>query len=381
MIFSLNKKWPLFILCAIAQWTVMGYSVAHLANPKPVKPFVVVLDAGHGGNDPGNVHNGFREKEIALNITLKVGALLEKNPNFKVIYTRKSDVFVDLMQRGKMANQADADLFVSIHCDAHNSLASGASTFVLGLHANEKNFNVAKKENSAIYLEKDFETRYAQYNINSPEAVIGMTIMQEEFLDQSVLLAQLIQNNFVQRLGRKDRQVKQAGFIVLHQTFMPSVLVETGFLSNPTEGAYLNSAQGQQQMSQAIADGILTYHKRISGATQSVVVAPPKSANAPQESTSTPKSTTENEAVVFAVQLAASKNNVALIPANFKGLSGVKKQDFGPLYKYFWGHTSSYSEVKKSLTTAQQSGYPSAFVVALKNGKLVSVQEALGANK
>ncbi|MFZ9673968.1 MAG: N-acetylmuramoyl-L-alanine amidase family protein, partial [Flavobacteriaceae bacterium] len=243
----------------------MGYSVAHLANPKPVKPFVVVLDAGHGGNDPGNVHNGFREKEIALNITLKVGALLEKNPNFKVIYTRKSDVFVDLMQRGKMANQADADLFVSIHCDAHNSLASGASTFVLGLHANEKNFNVAKKENSAIYLEKDFETRYAQYNINSPEAVIGMTIMQEEFLDQSVLLAQLIQNNFVQRLGRKDRQVKQAGFIVLHQTFMPSVLVETGFLSNPTEGAYLNSAQGQQQMSQAIADGILTYHKRISG--------------------------------------------------------------------------------------------------------------------
>ena len=381
MIFSLNKKWPLFVLCAIAQWTVMGYSVAHFAPPKPVKPFVVVLDAGHGGNDPGNVHNGFREKEIALNITLKVGALLEKNPNFKVIYTRKSDVFVDLMQRGKLANQADADLFVSIHCDAHNSLASGASTFVLGLHANEKNFNVAKKENSAIYLEKDFETRYAQYNINSPEAVIGMTIMQEEFLDQSVLLAQLIQNNFVQRLGRKDRQVKQAGFIVLHQTFMPSVLVETGFLSNPTEGAYLNSAQGQQQMSQAIADGILTYHKRINGSTQSVVVAPPKSVNVPKESSSTPINDTENEAVLFAVQLAASKNNLDLIPANFKGLSGVKKQDLGPLYKYFWGHTSSYSEVKKSLVSAQKSGYPSAFVVAFKNGKLVSVQEALGANK
>jgi N-acetylmuramoyl-L-alanine amidase len=381
MIFSLNKKRPLFVLCAIAQWTVMGYSVAHFAPPKPVKPFVVVLDAGHGGNDPGNVHNGFREKEIALNITLKVGALLEKNPNFKVIYTRKSDVFVDLMQRGKLANQADADLFVSIHCDAHNSLASGASTFVLGLHANEKNFNVAKKENSAIYLEKDFETRYAQYNINSPEAVIGMTIMQEEFLDQSVLLAQLIQNNFVQRLGRKDRQVKQAGFIVLHQTFMPSVLVETGFLSNPTEGAYLNSAQGQQQMSQAIADGILTYHKRINGSTQSVVVAPPKSVNAPKESSSTPINDTENEAVLFAVQLAASKNNLDLIPANFKGLSGVKKQDLGPLFKYFWGHTSSYSEVKKSLVSAQKSGYPSAFVVAFKNGKLVSVQEALGANK
>jgi len=381
MIFSLNKKWPLFILLATAQWTVMGYSVAHFANPKPGKPFVVVLDAGHGGNDPGNVHNGFREKEIALNITLKVGALLENNPNFKVIYTRKSDVFVDLMQRGKMANQADADLFVSIHCDAHNSLASGASTFVLGLHANEKNFNVAKKENSAIYLEKDFETRYAQYNINSPEAVIGMTIMQEEFLDQSVLLAQLIQNNFVQRLGRKDRQVKQAGFIVLHQTFMPSVLVETGFLSNPTEGAYLNSAQGQQQMSQAIADGILTYHKRISGANQSVVVAPPKSANTPKSSTPYTSSAVVDSGVLFAVQIAASKNNLATTPVNFKGLSGVQKQDSGTLFKYYWGHTPSHSEIKKSLLTAQKSGYPSAFVVALKDGKPISVEEALKANK
>jgi len=381
MIFSLNKKWPLFILCAIAQWTVMGHSVAHFAHPKPGKPFVVVLDAGHGGNDPGNVHNGFREKEIALNITLKVGALLEKNPSFKVIYTRKSDVFVDLMYRGKIANQADADLFVSIHCDAHNSLASGASTFVLGLHANEKNFNVAKKENSAIYLEKDFETKYAQYNINSPEAVIGMTIMQEEFLDQSVLLAQLIQNNFVKRLGRKDRQVKQAGFIVLHQTFMPSVLVETGFLSNPTEGAYLNSAQGQQQMSQAIADGIMSYHQRISGAAASVVVAPPKSTNTPKPSTPYTSSAAVDSGVLFAVQIAASKNNLATTPVNFKGLSGVQKQDLGTLFKYYWGHTPSHSEVKKSLLTAQKSGYPSAFVVALKDGKPISVEEALKANK
>ena len=381
MIFSLNKKWPFIFLCVLVQWGATARFEPKPLGPKPVKPFVVVLDAGHGGNDPGNVHHGFREKEIALSITLKVGALLEKNPNFKVMYTRKSDVFVDLMYRGKIANQADADLFVSIHCDAHNSLASGASTFVLGLHANEKNFNVAKKENSAIYLEKDFETRYAQYNINSPEAVIGMTIMQEEFLDQSVLLAQLIQNNFVKRLGRKDRQVKQAGFIVLHQTFMPSVLVETGFLSNPAEGAYLNSAQGQQQMSQAIADGIIAYHQRISGASASVVVAPSKSTNTPKPSTPSTATTAVDSGVLFAVQIAASKNNLATTSANFKGLSGVQKQHSGTLFKYYWGHTPSHSEVKKSLLTPQKSGYPSAFVVALKDGKRISVEQALKANK
>lgn len=228
------------------------------------EPFVVVLDAGHGGHDPGNLGNGYLEKDIALNIVLKVGELLEKNKDIKVLYTRKDDTFIDLFVRGEIANKANADLFVSVHCDSHTSDAHGAGTFVLGLHANKQNFEIAKKENSVIYLEDNYEARYADYDINAPESVIGLTIMQEEFLDQSIALAKMIQDNFSGKLKRNDRKVKQAGFIVLHQTFMPSVLVETGFLTNKNEGAYLNSKKGQVEMGTAIADAILKYK----GATQ-----------------------------------------------------------------------------------------------------------------
>lgn len=221
--------------------------------------FVVVLDAGHGGHDPGNLGNGYLEKNIALNIVLKAGAILERTPGIQVIYTRKDDTFIDLYVRGEIANKANADLFVSVHCDSHTSSAQGAGTFVLGLHANKQNFEIAKKENSVIYLEDNYESRYADYDINSPESVIGLTIMQEEFLDQSISLAKSIQQNFANKLKRKDREVKQAGFIVLHQTFMPSVLVETGFLTNDDEGAYLNSKKGQSEMGTSIAEAIVTY--------------------------------------------------------------------------------------------------------------------------
>lgn len=242
------------------------FSMAHASNkstPDPVKPFVVVLDAGHGGKDPGNLGNGYMEKIIALKIALKAGDLLEANQDIKVIYTRDSDHFVDLFKRGEIANKAKADLFISIHCDSHTSNAHGAGTFVLGLHANKRNFEVAKKENSAIYLEDNFEQRYAQYDINSPESVIGFTIMQEEFLDQSIQLAKSMQDRFANQLKRNDRKVKQAGFIVLHQTFMPSVLVEAGFLTNPSEGAYLNSKKGQEQIAKAIAEAVLEYKNSV----------------------------------------------------------------------------------------------------------------------
>ena len=225
--------------------------------------FTIVLDAGHGGHDPGNLGNGYYEKNIALNIVLNAGALLEKHPNIKVIYTRKDDTFVDLYVRGEIANKANADLFVSVHCDSHTSKAHGAGTFVLGLHANKQNFEIAKKENSVIYLEDDYKSRYADYDINSPESVIGLTIMQEEFLDQSIALAKTIQDNFTNKLNRVDRKVKQAGFIVLHQTFMPSVLVETGFLTYKEEGAYLNSKKGQSEMGTAIAEAVLTYKQDV----------------------------------------------------------------------------------------------------------------------
>ncbi len=238
-----------------------------------VEPFVVVLDAGHGGHDPGNLGNGYLEKNIALNIVLKVGELLGNNKDIKVMYTRKDDTFIDLFVRGEIANKANADLFVSVHCDSHTSDAHGAGTFVLGLHANKQNFEIAKKENSVIYLEDNYETRYADYDINAPESVIGLTIMQEEFLDQSIALAKMIQDNFSGKLKRNDRKVKQAGFIVLHQTFMPSVLVETGFLTNKDEGAYLNSNKGQEEISTAIANAILKYKGATKANTLPAVVS------------------------------------------------------------------------------------------------------------
>ncbi len=162
------------------------------------KPFVVVLDAGHGGHDSGNRGNGYYEKNIALNIALKIGSQLEKIPNVKVIYTRKKDVFIELIQRAKIANEADADLFVSIHCDAFtSSKAFGAGTFVLGLHANERNFQVAQKENSVIFLEENYEQNYDGFDPNDPESVISLILMQETYLDQSIVAANTIQKSFV----------------------------------------------------------------------------------------------------------------------------------------------------------------------------------------
>lgn len=265
---SFNPKKGLFPSLVLPLLFVVFSFMSTLNAQRNEGQFVVVLDAGHGGHDPGNLGNGYLEKNIALNIVLNAGAILERTPGVKVVYTRNDDTFVDLYVRGEIANKANADLFVSVHCDSHTSNAHGAGTFVLGLHANKQNFEIAKKENSVIYLEDNYESRYADYDINSPESVIGLTIMQEEFLDQSISLAKSIQNNFANKLKRKDREVKQAGFIVLHQTFMPSVLVETGFLTNDDEGAYLNSRRGQSDMGMAIAEAIVVYKGGVQSGSQ-----------------------------------------------------------------------------------------------------------------
>lgn len=232
-------------------------------NEKPRDRFVVVLDAGHGGKDPGNMGNGFKEKQIALNIILKIGEALEKQENIEVIYTRKSDVFIPLDKRAKVANDAKADLFVSVHCNSHNSQAYGTETFVLGLHKTKANFEIAKKENSVIFLEEDYEVTYGGFNPNSPESYIGMALMQEEYLNQSILLADFVQKNFTNQLKRKDRGVKQAGFLVLKNAVMPSVLIETGFLTNNHEGPFLNSNSGQNKVASSIVEAINKYAQSI----------------------------------------------------------------------------------------------------------------------
>ena len=288
-------------------------------NP-PKKKFKVVLDAGHGGKDHGKPSKtGSPEKDIALKIVLALGKELEKNKDVEVIYTRKKDVFIDLHERGKIANRAEADLFISVHCNAHTSQAYGAETYVLGLHRNETNLNVAKAENSVVFLEENYEETYAQYDLNSPESAIGLELMQEEFLDQSVFLASLVQDNFRKKLKRKDRSVKQAGFIVLHQTVMPSVLIETGFITNTQERKYLNSSKGQQALASSIASAVTEYKGRVFSYLDNEAIANEgKTENIEEVKSTVPDKIVEG--VTFKVQLAASKTKLDTKPYNFKGL-------------------------------------------------------------
>lgn len=335
--------------------------------------FLVVLDAGHGGKDPGNRGGGFKEKDIALNIVKKVGAQLEKNNNnIEVLYTRDKDVFIPLDQRARIANDAKADLFVSVHCNAHNSQAYGTETFVLGLHRNQTNFEVAKRENSVIFLEEDYDVTYGGFDPNSPESYIGMMIMQEEYLDQSILLADFVQKKFTNDLKRNNRGVKQAGFLVLHQTYMPSVLIETGFLTNTSEGAYLNSANGQNKMAEAITKAIEDYSHTINLATLE---------NLTDEMTVGVVTSEEvvdlYEGVTFKVQLAASSKELKPVASNFKGLSPVFREKEGKLFKYYYGATSSYSQIQKLHQQAKSKGYPSSYIVAFRQGNKITVNEAL----
>ncbi len=394
-------------------------------EPPLSKKFVVVLDAGHGGHDPGNLGNGYLEKDIALNIVLTVGKLLEQSEDVEVIYTRDDDTFVDLFQRGDIANKANADLFVSVHCDSHNSEAHGAGTFVLGLHANKQNFEVAKKENSVIYLEDNYEQKYAEYDINSPESIIGLTIMQEEFLDQSVELAKLLQQNFTTKLKRKDRKVKQAGFIVLHQTFMPSVLIETGFLTNKDEGSYLDSAKGQKEMGTAIANAILVYKDGVNAnlvpldapepvnEKEVVAITKPEEPVKKIVKEETPKvepeaviknNTTEaaslpaeiekkkpappkeievaeppTPTIIFKVQILASAKVIPLDGDYFNGLNTLSKERIPNknVFRYMYGNTPSYEKAKLLKSNADAKGYTTSYIVAYKDGVRVPLSQAL----
>jgi N-acetylmuramoyl-L-alanine amidase len=335
------------------------------------EPFVVVLDAGHGGKDPGNMGNGYFEKDIVLDVTLQVGRILEQEPGFKVVYTRKTDVFIELDERAPVANKIDADIFVSIHCDSHTSQAYGAGTFVMGLSKSKNNLNTAKKENEVIFLEENYEEKYAGFDPNSPESLIGLTLMQEEYLNQSIILAGLIQNNMVNNLKRKDRSVKQDVFWVLHHSYMPSVLIELGFLTNNKEGPYINSNKGRREMAKEVANGIITYRKNIALATSNGQ----NRITSEQETEVTRES--RYQGVDFRVQLAASSKKLETKSYNFNGLSEISREQVGKLFKYYYGSTSDYSRILEMKNFAKQNGYPSCYVVAFKNGDKIKLSDVL----
>ena len=342
------------IMLLLSQMTVYGQ-----------EDFKVVLDAGHGGKDPGRPAKNYSEKDIALSIVLKLGEKLKAIDDLDVVYTRDKDVFVDLKERGRIANDADADLFVSIHCNAFHTQVDGTETYVLGLHANKQNFEVAKHENSVIFLEDDYQEKYEGFDPNSPEAVIGMTLMQEDFLDQSLSLASNIQNNFRDDLKRGDRGVKQAGFVVLHQTYMPSVLIETGFITNTSEGAFLSSKSGQDKIAGAIFSAIKRYKKSLDEnlVVEVIPVVVP------------PVKTRVYAGVDFKVQISSGKKKLDLKSYNFKGLKGVERDLIGGYYKYYYGKSSDYDQILEVQKEARKAGFKSAFVIAFVDGKRTTVSE------
>ncbi len=221
----------------------------------------IVIDAGHGGKDPGAKGKVSWEKDIALSISLELGRILNENmPEIKVVYTRKNDTFLSLFKRSEIANKANADLFLSIHCDAfHNSSVNGATSYLMGLSKSSANMNVAKRENSVIFMEENYEEIYQNFDPNSSESIMLLSLTQKAKIDNSTILANLIQDQFKNRVGMKSRGVKQAPFQVLWNTTMPSVLIETGFMTNSADEKKLNNKKYQVYIASAIFRAIRDY--------------------------------------------------------------------------------------------------------------------------
>ena len=340
---------------------LFGFSSVFSQNKKV---FTVILDAGHGGKDPGNSYHGFVEKEIALKTVLKVGDFLKKERNIEVKYTRTTDVFIELANRPKVANNAKANLFVSIHCNSvKNEGPHGTETFVMGLSRHDMNLEVAKSENSVILLEKDYKRKYQGFDPKKPETLIGLTMMQEENLNNSISLASGIQNNFTKKLSRSSRGVKQQPLWVLDAAYMPSVLIELGFLSNKTEGKFLNSNDGQTKMARQIADAIIDYKRRYFGTGDSDSYEN-DSSKTNTKATASKKSDSTDQ--IYKVQVLASPRKIKLVPSNFKGLKDISYELLNNLYKYMYGATSDLQEAKKMQLEARKAGFLKAFIVKVK---------------
>ena len=319
--------------------------------PKGIR--TVVIDAGHGGKDPGAVGKIGMEKDIALSIALKVGAYIEENiPDVKVIYTRKTDVYVELWKRAEIANHAEADLFISIHVNAiHKPEIHGTLTLVLGQHRADENFEVAVRENSVILLEEDYEITYEGFDPKSTESYIMFSLMQKTYFKQSIQFGDYVQDQFRERASRKDLGVREQGILVLAQTTMPGVLVETGFISNAEEEKYLLTQYGQEIIASAIYRGFKEYKENTPGDLPS-------------------------DGIIFRIQLASSKNKIATDPSSFKGYEQVMVIQDGRWFKYLLGEESSYHNALERCKTIK-SDYPDAFVVASKGGKIIPLNDAL----
>jgi len=337
-----------------------------------VKISTVVIDAGHGGKDPGASGKHSKEKNITLAIALKLGHYIEEYmPNVKVIYTRKTDRFIPLYKRAEIANKNHADLFISIHCNASTSSRPyGAETFVLGLHKNKANLEIAQKENAAIRYENN-PKKYNGFN-NSPESYISLSLFQSPYLKESLDFANKIEQQFKTRAGRKARGVFQAGFLVLWQTTMPSVLVETGFLSNPKEEAFLLSKKGQTYIASAIYRAFKAY--KIEFEKENAVVNTPHATI--HKKTGVTKNQRTKAVVDYRVQFYTSSHLVHNFATRFKSIPEVGYYRHNGIYKYTSGHFTTLLRAGLHQLFVQSKGYRDAFVVAFYQHRRISLSKA-----
>ncbi len=359
-IFFNQKRFILILILLVITFFSTSVSSQPTNEINEYKIKTVVIDAGHGGKDSGAVGKKTLEKHIALAIALKLGHYIEQNiKDIEVIYTRKTDKFIELHKRGDIANKAHADLFISIHVNSfpNNSRISGTETYVMGLHTDERNFEVAKKENSVITFEEDYTLHYEGFDPNSTESYIIFSLMQNTFLDQSLDFASLVQDQFRDRAKRTDRGVRQAGFVVLWRTTMPSVLIETGYISNPREEMFLSAETGQDYIASAIFRAFRDYKKDI-------------------ESRSDFSTSEPDKPVYFKVQVASSKKQIPADSRIFKGYGGIEEFRVGDWYKYAVGNTSSYNEIIELNKTIKKD-FKDAFIIAVKEDKIIPVNEAL----
>lgn len=326
------------------------------------KKFTVVLDAGHGGSDPGSYRTfsdlgTLNEKDITLAVTLLIGKKLEKNKDFKVIYTRKTDVYPTLTERTNLTNRSKADLFVSMHCNASKrSEAYGTETFVQGPNQNKENLEVAKAENDVIYLDEQDRETFASYDPNSPESLIALKIQQSKYLESSLLLGGLIEDSFVNKDKRFSRGVKQQNLHVLRRNATPSVLVEMGFVSNYEDAKYISSKEGQEAIAESVYQSIVNYKKRLD---RNVKVEPVKEAEKPLKND-------------YRVLLMSSTTKYNDGDPAFKGLKYILTIKEGSMYKYYYSTTNYASIKEQNVKTAKDAGFRTAWAVAFTPNQKLS---------
>ena len=345
------------------------------------KDFTVVIDAGHGGKDPGAISGCKKiyEKDVTLKVALTVGEEIKrKYPEVKVLYTRQTDKFVGLNDRARMANKANADLFISIHTNAaKNRTAKGAETYTLGIEEErtERSLEIAKRENGVILLEDNHEKTYANFNPNSPESYIIFEYMQSEHVKESIHIAQYVQENLCAEAQRLDRGVRQAGFLVLSATSMPSILVELGYISNAEEAKYLASAAGQKKMSNCISQAFDRYYTDLKKQSAETTL----SHTTPQQETteeSTQQNTSQSEEPVFKIQFLTTSRLLAQGDKAFMGLTPVEHYTDKGMYKYTYGSTTDYNEIVRIKRKVNEK-FKDAFIVAFVKEERIETQQAI----